>query len=196
MIVLVLYHGAEEWTAPEELEELFALDGVAPAAREALRPYLPKQRYLLEVVPEDPADGAVGPGHRTHDPGGAEARDGPRRSRRSSSSLTPDLQVEKAKGEPGLHHIGVLVEYLMVVNPEATQEKLEEALKPMGTEVQELPKTYGLRIIEQGRQEGRDEGRRERDLELARKALAKGMSPAEVAELTDLPFEEVQKLAH
>ena len=62
VIVLVLYHGQAEWTAPEELEELFALDGVTAAAREALRPYLPKQRYLLEVVPEDPAQMRSGPG--------------------------------------------------------------------------------------------------------------------------------------
>ena len=195
VIVLVLYHGQADWTAPEELEELFALDGITPAAQEALRPYLPKQRYLLEVVPEDPKEVRSGPGiarmtlvalklGRT-----AEVK-------ALIVELTPDLEAEKAKGEPGLHHIGVLVEYLMVVNPEATQEKLEEALKPMGTEVQEIPKTYGLRIMEQGRQEGRQEGRRERDLELARKALAKGMSPQEVAELTDLPLEEVQKLAH
>jgi hypothetical protein len=53
-LVLVLYHGDEEWTVPVELEELLAVGGAAPAARGALRPYLPKQRYLLEVLPLDP----------------------------------------------------------------------------------------------------------------------------------------------
>ncbi len=32
--------------------------------------------------------------------------------------------------------------------------------------------------------------------EVARRLLARGMAPAEVAEATELPLEEVQKLAH
>ncbi len=191
MIVLVLYHGQAEWTAPEELEELFALDGVTAAAREALRPYLPKQRYLLEVVPEDPA----------------QVRSGPGIARLTLITLKlgrtadrwmiiferkEDLEVLLSKGKPGLHYLGLLVQYVMLVNPEATQESLSEALKPMGTEAQDLPKTYGQKLLEQGR----DEGRRQNQLEVARKLLAKGMSPADVADATDLPLEEVQKLAH
>jgi hypothetical protein len=48
---------------------------------------------------------------------------------------------------------------------------------------------------EKVREEVREEARQEK-LRTARKALAKGMSPADVAEVTDLPLEEVQKLAH
>jgi len=70
----------------------------------------------------------------------------------------------------------------------------------MGTEAQELPKTYLSRMVEKGREEGREEGRdagrREEKREVARKALAKGMSPQVVADLTDLPLDEVLKLAH
>jgi predicted transposase/invertase (TIGR01784 family) len=80
----------------------------------------------------------------------------------------------------------------MLVNPEATQESLSEALEPMGTEAQDLPKTNGQRLLEQGR----DEGRRQNQLEVARRLLAKGMRPADVADATDLPPEEVHKLTH
>jgi len=80
----------------------------------------------------------------------------------------------------------------MLVNPEATQESLSEALKPMGTEAQDLPKTYGQKLLEQGR----DEGELRAKQALARKLLAKGTPPSEVAELTELPLEEVQKLTH
>lgn len=107
-----------------------------------------------------------------------------------------DLRVELAKGESGLQHIGVLVQYLLLVNPKATPEVLSEALKPMGTEAEELPKTWGMRAYEQGLQQGRDEGMREKEREVARRALARGMSLAEVAELTGLDLEEVTNLAH
>ena len=62
--------------------------------------------------------------------------------------------------------------------------------------VKEIPVTVGEQLIEKGRQKGKQEGRREEKLEVARKALAKGMSPADVAELTDLPLEVIQKLSH
>jgi hypothetical protein len=191
VIVLVLYHGQAEWTAPEELEELFALDGVTPAARDALRPYLPKQRYLLEVVPEDPTDVRSGPGI-------ARLTLITLKLGRSADrwmvifECREDLQDLLSKGKPGLHYLGLLVQYVMMVNPEATQESLSEVLKPMGTEAQALPKTYGMRLVEQGV----EQGRREALMETARRLLAKGMSPAEVADATDLPLEEVQKLAH
>lgn len=156
-------------------------------AREALRPYLPKQRYLLEVVPEDPT--AV-----RSSPGIGRLTLLALKFGRSAELRTlifeweEDLQVEVAKGNRGLHYIGILVQYLLLVNPELTPDDLSEALKPMGTEAQELPKTYGLKLIEQGR--------REEKIEIARKLLARGMNPVDVAEATGLPVEEVQELAH
>lgn len=195
VIVLVLYHGKAEWTAPVELEELFALGGLDREAREALRPYLPKQRYLLEVLPAEPT----------------EVRSGPGAARIALLALkfgpSPDLWMAifeseedlrqiPSEGPELLHLAALLVEYLLTVNPELTPDELSEALKPMGTEAQELPKTYHLRMVEKSRQEGLEEGRRQSQRETARKALAKGMSPAEVSELTELSLEEVQKLAH
>jgi predicted transposase YdaD len=194
VIVMVLYHGEAEWTAPVELEGLFALDGLTPETREALRPYLPKQRYLLEVVPGDPAEVRSGPGS-------ARITLLALKFGHSAELWTAVFESEDdlhalPEGTELLHLLEQLVEYLMTVNPALTAEQLSEALRPMGTEAQELPKTYLSRMVEQGLQKGREEGRRERNLEVARKALAKGMSPQDVAELTDLPLEEVQKLAH
>jgi hypothetical protein len=103
-----------------------------------------------------------------------------------------DLQDLLAKGKPGLRYLGLLVQYVMMVNPEATQESLSEVLKPMGTEAQALPKTCGMRLVEQGV----EQGRREEKLEVARKLLALGRPPSEVALATDLPLEEVLRLAH
>jgi hypothetical protein len=156
---------------------------------------LPKQRYLLEVLPEDPA--AVRAGR-----GVARITMLALKFGRSAEPWTTiftcedDLRELLSNPKALLHLAELLVEYLLSVNPALTPDSLWEAMKPMGTEAQEFPKTYLSRKVEQSREEGRDEGRRERDFELARKALAKGMSPAEVAELTGLPLEEVLRLAH
>ena len=48
---------------------------------------------------------------------------------------------------------------------------------------------------QRGRNEGRNEGRKEAKLELARRLLERGMSPAEVAVIVDLPKEQVLALA-
>ncbi len=64
----------------------------------------------------------------------------------------------------------------------------------MGSEVQDIPRMIGRRLIEQGREEGRQESRREQQLLLAGKLLAKGTPPEEVTELTELPLEEVLDL--
>lgn len=47
---------------------------------------------------------------------------------------------------------------------------------------------------EKGRQEGEEKGRREAMLENARKMLARGFGPAQVADILDLPLEQVEAL--
>ena len=119
--------------------------------------------------------------------------------RRAIFEWEDDFRIEAAKGERGLHNIGLIVHYLFVVSDAVTAQDLAEALKPMGSEAQDIPMTTGRRLIEQGhkqgreqgREEGREEGRREQQLLLAGKLLAQGTPPAEVAELTELPLEEV-----
>ena len=46
----------------------------------------------------------------------------------------------------------------------------------------------------EGRSEGRAEGRDERTIEIARRMKAKGMCVEEIAEMTDLPIEEISRL--
>ena len=48
---------------------------------------------------------------------------------------------------------------------------------------------------EQGREEGREEGAYERALETAKKFLAMGLSPEQVAQGTNLPLKTVLELA-
>ncbi|QTX31466.1 hypothetical protein KAR29_08800 [Aminithiophilus ramosus] len=48
---------------------------------------------------------------------------------------------------------------------------------------------------QEGRMEGRQEGRREAMLESARKMLSRGFDAAQVADVLDLPLEQVRALA-
>ncbi len=111
-----------------------------------------------------------------------------------------EFRIEVARGKPGLQNLTLLVTYLMTVNEHVTVDALAEFLEPMGDAAKEIPMSIVQQQREEGRQEGRQEGeakgRQDALLQTARKALAKGMSPADVAELTDLPLEEIQKLAH
>jgi hypothetical protein len=123
-----------------------------------------------------------------------------------------DFRIEAGRGEPGLHNIRLVVEYVMVVDDSVETEILVEALRPMGAETQDIPKTTRQRLMqearrlaheegrllghEEGRRLGHEEGRREGRLEVAARALAKGTPPAEVAELTGLTLEEVLELTH
>jgi len=107
--------------------------------------------------------------------------------RRAIFEWEDNFRIEAAKGERGLHNIGLIVHCLLVVSDVVTDQDLAEALKPMGREAQDIPMTTGRRLIEQGR----EQGRREQQLLFAGKLLAQGTPPAEVAELTELPLEEV-----
>ena len=74
VIVLVLCHGEEEWTAPEELEDFFALERVSPAAREALRPFFAKAALPARGTARGPGGGAIGTGCRPHHLAGPQVR--------------------------------------------------------------------------------------------------------------------------
>jgi predicted transposase/invertase (TIGR01784 family) len=195
VLPLVLYHGAETWNAPLELEGLYEFAGVDEAVVSVLRPYLPRLRYLLEVVTTTPDEAMAGRGivrltllAMKHGRG--------EQLRTAIFDWEEDFRIEAAKGARGLHNIGLIVHYLLVVSDAVTAQDLAEALKPMGREAQDIPMTTGRRLIEQGREEGREEGRREQQLLLAGKLLAQGTPPAEVAELTELSLEEVIGLIH
>ena len=48
--------------------------------------------------------------------------------------------------------------------------------------------------IEKGREEGREQGAYNKSLETAKKLLLKGMSPAEISEITGLQIEKIMEL--
>jgi len=199
ILPLVLYHGEQDWTVARSLFELFDLADVPSGAVEALKPYLPRLRIMLNEVASLPDEQI--PGH-----GAVRLTLLLFKTGRIPDVLdlvpswTEEFRMEAARGKPGLRILSLLVEYLLRVNENVSVGALAEFLAPLGDEIKEIPMTVGEQLIEKGRQEGRQEGeaagRHKEKLDVARKALAKGMSPVDVADLTDLPVDEVQTLAH
>ena len=91
------------------------------------------------------------------------------------------------------------------LTPDELEEKVSKAIED--SLIEEAVVTTYDQLIEKGRKEGRqqglqeglqkgrDEERHERAVVFAGKLLDKGMSVDEVAELTELPLEEVRKIA-
>jgi predicted transposase/invertase (TIGR01784 family) len=93
----------------------------------------------------------------------------------------------------------VCFDRVMASVSEALRRELEELMQPGQYEYQsEFARRYFGEGREKGREEGREEDREEGRLDaqqaLARRLLARGMSVAEVAALTDLPEDQVHTL--
>ena len=87
------------------------------------------------------------------------------------------------------------------LSPDELEEKVNKAIAD--SLIEEAVVTTYDQLIEKGRkegrqqglQEGREEARHERAVVFAEKLLGEGMSVEKVAELTELPIEEVRKIA-
>jgi predicted transposase YdaD len=164
---VVLYNGERAWNAPRRLEEL-----VAGAELGDLQAYVPRFTHHL-----------------------IEERSFPRERLEEARNLISALFTLESGGELSLKERTAKVAKWFRVRFHADNRRDGE----VRAEDMLLSGDIEMNLesaIKKHDEEVREESRRERDLEVARKALAKGMSPQEVAELTDLPLEEVQKLAH
>jgi predicted transposase/invertase (TIGR01784 family) len=81
----------------------------------------------------------------------------------------------------------------------ADHAALKELTARLGPKAEEIYMTIAEQIRQEAarkaRKEGRKEGRKDTQLAVAAKALAEGLSAADVARITDLPIEEVTALA-
>jgi predicted transposase/invertase (TIGR01784 family) len=85
----------------------------------------------------------------------------------------------------------VCFDRVMASVSEALRRELEELMQPGQYEYQS---EFARRYFGEGREKGREEGRLDAQQALARRLLARGMSVAEVAALTDLPEDQVHTL--
>lgn len=111
-------------------------------------------------------------------------------------------RLGKRWGNILLHDPGfeLLLTYMLQgsgLSPDELEEKVSKAIE--SSLIEEAVVTTYDQLIEKGRKEGRQEGRQEGERRkaagLAGKLLSEGMSVEKIAELTELPIEQVREIA-
>ncbi|REG26159.1 putative transposase/invertase (TIGR01784 family) [Archangium gephyra] len=157
VIPLVMYHGPDgTWSAPQRVEELFDVPDEAEA-QEGWRALVPRFEYLLDDLTAERAEALM-------------ARPGPPLARLAllvlrygrTEELTerlPDWAALFAQVHADPHgdeQLGLIVRYLLQVGDRTIREAIGQVLHSvMETHrAEELMRTYGEELIEQGRQQG------------------------------------------
>ena len=155
IIPLVMYHGPDgAWTAPRRVEDLFELPG---AAHEQWRALVPCFEYLLDDLTAEREEAL-------------KARPGPPMARLAWLALRYGRSEELARrlpewvalfaqvqaGPEGDSHLAVLVQYLLLMGDRAAHSAAGQVLNlVVGRQrTEDLMRSYGEELIEQGRQEG------------------------------------------
>jgi predicted transposase YdaD len=164
IIPLVMYHGPEgAWTAPRRVEELFDLPE-GEEERERWGALVPRFEYLLDDLTAEREEAL-------------RARPGPPLARLAwlilrhgrSEALARKLPewvalFAQVQASPeGAEHLVVLIRYLLWVGDEAVRETAGQVLHSVLDEqrAEELMRSYGEQLIEQGLQQGLARGREE-----------------------------------
>ncbi|MDY7227770.1 Rpn family recombination-promoting nuclease/putative transposase [Hyalangium rubrum] len=160
IIPLVLYHGPDgAWSAPRRVEELFDLPG-ADEEPERWRALVPRFEYLVDDLTAERAEALM-------------KRPGPPLVRLALLALVYGRTEKLAEALPdwaalftqvqampnGAEELSVVFRYLLLVGNEAAQGAAVSMLKEViGTQrTEELMMTWGEKLIEKGRQQGRAE---------------------------------------
>jgi predicted transposase YdaD len=206
IIPLVMYHGTGgEWTAPRRVEELY---DVPEEERELWRRLVPRFEYLLDDLTAEREEAL-------------RARAGPALVRLTWLMLHHGRTEELAERLPewatlfaevyaapdGTENLGRVVRYLLHVGGREARAAAGQVLHSVmdAQRAEELMKSYGEELIEQGRQQGlqqglqqgREEGRaQERAESVLRILAARGVSVGHEARQRILACTDVALLAH
>ncbi|WNG34936.1 Rpn family recombination-promoting nuclease/putative transposase [Archangium violaceum] len=164
IIPLVMYHGPDgSWTAPRQVEELFDLPE-GEGTRERWRALVPRFEYLLDDLTAGREEAL-------------SERPGPPLARLAWLILRygrtgelaqklPDwvgLFAQVQAGPEGTEHLVVVIRYLLWIGDETVREAARRVLHSVldGQRAEELMRSYGEQLIEQGLQQGLARGRQE-----------------------------------
>ena len=172
IIPVVIHHGDAGWSAPNDLFHLFQLDGADPALVEALRPFVPDFRFVLDDLTSVP-----------------EAELFAREQTALSLLTTLCFQRIRAATDPtaelrrwhrvvravraarsGAEALTAVLSYVLIAG-EAEPERVHLALAPAGPDSQETLMNTAEQLIARGRVQGRVEGRIEGRIETLRTLL-------------------------
>jgi predicted transposase/invertase (TIGR01784 family) len=164
VIPVVMYHGPEgAWTAPRRVEELFSLPSEGEEAAR-WRALVPRFEYLLDDLTserEESLKARAGPPMARL--GLLVLRFGRTEELASKLEGWKTLLAEVHSTAEGLEELRAIVHYLLKVGAEAAHEALGRVLHSVAgaQRAEELMRTIGDKLIEQGRMEGLAKGRAE-----------------------------------
>ncbi|HEY0096562.1 MAG TPA: Rpn family recombination-promoting nuclease/putative transposase, partial [Archangium sp.] len=164
IVPLVMYHGTEEaWTVPRRVEELFDLPEEAEE-RDRWRALVPHFEYLLDDLTAERAEAL-------------KARPGPPlvqlawlllrygRTEELAERLLEwvALFVQVRAAPEGTEHLGMVIRYLLYIGDSRVREAAGRVLHSVvdAQRAEELMRSYGEELIEQGMQQGLARGRAE-----------------------------------
>jgi len=161
IIPLVMYHGTgETWTAPRRVEELFDLPE-DEQERQRWRALVPGFEYLLDDLTAEREEAL-------------RARPGPplvqlawlllrygRTEELAERLLEWVALFAQVRAAPeGAEHLGMVIRYLLYIGDSTVREAARRVLNSVvdAQHTEELMRSYGEELIEQGRQRGHAEG--------------------------------------
>jgi predicted transposase/invertase (TIGR01784 family) len=158
IVPVVLYHGAEAWSAPVAFEALFDLPD---AVRPALAPHLVRFTYLLDDLSQIPDDRlraramtALG---RLVEACFKHARTRP--DLIEILSGWADVLREVVSTPDGLEALALVMRYILVVNDHVEPQALQAFLERVaGPDAKDTIMTAGERLIQQGEERGIQQG--------------------------------------
>ncbi|WP_309887921.1 Rpn family recombination-promoting nuclease/putative transposase [Archangium sp.] len=175
IIPLVMFHGTgEAWTAPRRVEELFDLPD-EEEARERWQALVPRFEYLLDDLTAEREEALrARPGPPLVQLAWLLLRYG--RTEELAERLLEwmALFVQVRAAPEGAEHLGMVIRYLLYIGDstarEATRRVLHSVVDAQRTE--ELMRSYGEELIEQGRQQGLQQGQAKGHAESVLRLLA------------------------
>lgn len=100
---------------------------------------------------------------------------------------------DKVKNQEQAKALADFLEYLFLIQDEKLKDKYKEYKENIGgvsnMSIDEIRKIY---YEQKGREEGREEGEKNKVVEIAKKAILKGMDNETIKDLTDLTIEEIE----
>ncbi len=187
IIPLVIYHGAKPWNVGLKLSDL--LHQVPDAVKE----HVPDYKYILHdlsLLSDEEIKGSIKVRLFVEVLANAFKRD---IINKMAGILQLIAELNKIEGEGIYGEVALL--YIMRVRNDLPVKKIVQIDREIKTNMEGLIMSVAEQLIEKGREEGREEGMEKAKIRTARKMLMKGMQIDDVVELTELPKDEVLKLA-
>ncbi len=187
--MVVLYHGAPRWSAPRELEELYARRGGEPGAR------MNVVVHVIDLGRFDDAEIRRRLGRCAATLLVLLLNHGRGKEIRSRLPEWNDLFQATVEEKGGLSLLRAMVWYLYFVSDIAPEEVRALPFAQDSEETKTMIKTTAERLREEGRTEGRMEGRMEGRTEGLREGLLKGLETLLVARFGEVPSELEELIA-